>query len=112
MTTEKFISETDTLKEFFEFYCSKKHSDKYQYKKEIHYNNIKHNIQLNLCKECNNLIDYSLQKLQNCPHEQKPRCRKCKSPCYEKEQWKQLAKLMRYSGIQLGIVKIFNKNWF
>ncbi len=109
MTTEKFISEAETLKEFFEFYCNKKHSDQNLYEKEVYYNDTKYNFQLNLCEECSTLINYSFEKLQNCPHNPKPRCRKCKNPCYEKEQWKQLAKLMRYSGVHLGIVKIFNK---
>jgi hypothetical protein len=61
------------------------------------------------------LIDYSIQRLQNCEHDPKPRCRKCPEPCYDKLQWKKVAKVMRYSGIKLGLLNIkniftFNRN--
>ena len=106
MTQEKFVSETETLKKFFSVYCKDKHTDQQNYVKEITYQNEMIQIELNLCDECTELINYSFERLQGCPHEIKPRCRSCANPCYEKPQWKKLAKLMRYSGIQLGILKI------
>jgi len=106
MTQEKFVSETETLKKFFTVYCKDKHTDQQNYVKEITYQNEMIQIELNLCDECTELINYSFERLQGCPHEIKPRCRSCANPCYEKPQWKKLAKLMRYSGIQLGILKI------
>jgi hypothetical protein len=45
-------------------------------------------------------------KLQNCPHEIKPRCRKCPTPCYEKQEWKNIARIMKYSAIKLSLGKI------
>ena len=106
MTNEKFINEVNTLKKFFTVYCQNKHIHQHKYIKSIDYKNQTFEIQLELCEECTKLITYSIERLQGCPHEIKPRCRKCPNPCYEKKQWKRLAKLMRYSGMKLGILKI------
>jgi len=110
MTPEKFISEVETLKKFFTIHCKDKHTLQKSYIRTLYYKHKSFDINLHLCDECSKLINYSFQRLQECPHEIKPRCRKCPHPCYEKPQWKKLAKLMRYSGIQLGILKI--KNFF
>jgi len=106
MTQDKFESEVDTLKKFFTKYCEDKHKNQYQHRYLLEYklNSYKHNIYL--CKECHELIRYSFNRLIECPHEIKPRCRKCSDPCYEKKEWKQLAKLMRYSGYKFGLTKI------
>jgi len=106
MTTEKFTSEVELLKQFFELHCYDKHQNLFSFTKELHYNNKIITLDLNLCKECKELIEYSLTKLYECPHNPKPRCRKCPDPCYEKPQWKKVAKLMKYSGIKLGILKV------
>jgi hypothetical protein len=106
MTSEKFISETKTLKKFFTIYCKDKHTHQNSYVKNLHYKNESFNVNFHLCDECKELINYSITKLEECPHKIKPRCRTCPNPCYEKSEWKKLAKLMRYSGIQLGILKI------
>ena len=106
MTNEKFISEVETLKKFFTIHCKDKHTNQKSYVKNLHYKNQTYDVDFHLCDECQTLINYSIQRLQECPHEIKPRCRTCPNPCYEKTQWKKLAKLMRYSGIRLGILKI------
>ena len=106
MTNEKFINEVETLKKFFSIHCKDKHTQQHNYVKSVQYKKDNFDIELHLCNDCKDLINYSIKRLQECPHEIKPRCRTCPNPCYEKPQWKQLAKLMRYSGIQLGILKI------
>ena len=106
MTNEKFAGEVETLKKFFTIYCSNKHTDQHKFTKKLQYRYIDYDIELELCDECKELIEYSFLKLQECPHDIKPRCRQCPNPCYEKQQWKSLAKLMRYSGMQLGLTKI------
>jgi len=106
MTNEKFISEVETLKKFFTVYCKDKHTNQHNYIKSIDYQNQNYQVELELCDECSELINYSIQRLLECPHDIKPRCRKCPNPCYEKPQWKRLAHLMRYSGMKLGILKI------
>jgi hypothetical protein len=106
MQTDKFKSEVQTLKKFFELHCNDKHTDQKNHCKQLFYNDEKINVDLELCTECIELIDYSFDRLVECPHDPKPRCRTCPNPCYEKKEWKKVAKLMKYSGIQLGILKI------
>ncbi len=107
MTTEKFTSETETLKKFFEIFCKgKKHENIKNQKFNATYNNEEFNFEFELCDECFDLLKYSINRLEGCPHDPKPRCRTCPSPCYEKDKWKKVAKLMRYSGMKLGILKI------
>jgi len=106
MTVEKFDQEVQTLKKFFTTYCENKHDQKSNYKRTLFYKGSSIDVELNLCTQCSTLIDYSFDRLLECPHEIKPRCRKCSNPCYEKKQWKMLAKLMRYSGLKLGLSKI------
>ena len=106
MKIEKFKSEIDLLDRFFDLYCKKKHTNQIKYTNKINYKNRTFKLESNLCHECRELLYYSIEKLQNCIHEDKPRCRKCKNPCYEKDEWKKIAKLMRYSGLQLGLSKL------
>jgi hypothetical protein len=106
MTTEKFTSEVQTLKKFFELHCKDKHTNQIDQCKQLDYNNTMVDIKLELCSECIQLIQYSFDRLIECPHDPKPRCRTCPTPCYSKDKWKRVAKLMKYSGIQLGLSKI------
>ena len=108
MTNEKFRGEIDTLKKFFEIYCHDKHQDKTMHEGNynIPYNNEYFKLDVTLCNECNTLLSYSISKLQACHHDPKPRCRKCPTPCYDKEEWKKVAKIMKYSGMKLGLGKV------
>jgi hypothetical protein len=55
------------LIKMIEKYCQKKHRQK------------------QLCKECSNLLEYALMKLEKCPWGQnKPACSKCPLHCYNK----------------------------
>ena len=105
MTFEKFESEMDTLKKFFNIYCNDKHTNQYVKNYEVIYLNKSLEFEANLCEECHILLNYAIQRLQECPHEIKPRCRKCPNPCYDKDKYKQMAKMMRYSGMKLGLTK-------
>lgn len=108
MRCEKFINELDILQLFFTTYCKKKHKKQNFFSRTINYNDQIIEIEYSLCEDCNKLINYSIDRLQECKHDPKPRCRKCPNPCYDKHEWKQLAKVMRYSGLQLGLLKIKN----
>ena len=106
MTKEKFELETNTLKKFFETYCNDKHLEQKNHTSYINYKSDNFILELNLCEECNKSINYSFTKLQGCPHEIKPRCRVCPKPCYGKKEWKDTAKIMKYSAIKLSLGKI------
>lgn len=105
----KFNKEITTLKKFFETYCKEKHKDQEQIEKSFNYKNEDTKISLNLCEDCLRKINYSFDRLLECPHDIKPRCRTCPTPCYEKKQWKEAAKIMRYSGMRLGLLSINKK---
>ena len=109
MTFEKFKSEIDTLKKFFPIYCNDKHQNQFKRHYKISY--LDQNIEFNttLCNECHNLLNYAIERLKECPNDPKPRCRKCPNPCYEKYKFKQMAKMMRYSGMKLGLTKAAKK---
>ena len=109
MTTEKFSIEVDTLKKFFELYCKDKHQNQEAKSISLSYKNKNMKIQLNLCEDCFNSINYSFSKLQECPHDIKPRCRKCPNPCYDKPQWKKTAKVMIYAALKLNLSIMKNK---
>ena len=108
MEIVKFKEEIITLKKFFEIYCKEKHEGQENITKVLIYKNEEIHIDLYLCSECLEKINYSFERLQSCPHEIKPRCRTCANPCYEKKNWKETAQVMRYSGLKLGL-KAINK---
>ncbi len=117
MTFEKFENEVNTLKKFFVIYCNDKHTNQKKEAYIVPYLDNSLEFEVSLCEECHNLLQYAISKLQECPHEIKPRCRKCPNPCYDKDKYKQMAKIMRYSGMKLGLTKaakrlknLFKKN--
>lgn len=106
MTNEKFELEINTLKNFFELYCKDKHENQECKTITLEYKSIIYTLNISLCKECFEGINYSFSRLQNCPHEIKPRCRQCPTPCYEKQEWKKTAKIMIYSAVKLSLSKM------
>ncbi len=109
MTNEKFKTETDTLAKFFTIYCKEKHTNRYKKLYEINYKNQQYTLEPKLCEECHDLFGYALQRLKECPHDPKPRCRKCPNTCYDKDKYKQMAKMMRFAGMKLGLTKAAQK---
>jgi hypothetical protein len=109
MTCEKFESEIKTLKKFFEIYCNNKHQNITTKEYKIPYKDKIFDIEISLCNNCNQLYLDAIKHLQECPHQEKPRCRKCPNPCYNKDEWKNIAKIMKYGGIKMGIGKIGNR---
>jgi predicted amidophosphoribosyltransferase len=97
MTKEKFEKESTTIKEFISYYCHSKHKEQIKSNLTIQYQQTNFEIETHLCKECQKLFMYSIERLQNCSHQIKPRCRKCPNPCYEKVKWKKIAKIMIYN---------------
>ena len=109
MTTEKFEKDARTLHKFIQLYCDQKHKTA---KKTSDFIDLKYQnkelgkLEYNLCKECEKTLKISYENLTNCPHDEKPSCRKCPAPCYNKTDWKKVAKIMKYSGMQMGLLKI------
>ncbi len=110
MSDDKFIHDSKTVLKFIQIYCNDKHKDETKQKetKELFYKNKNLNtrVDYNLCTTCKNTLLISYKNLQSCPHQEKPSCRKCPKPCYERADWKSVAKIMRYSGMKLGLTKL------
>jgi hypothetical protein len=106
MTQEKYEIEINTLKKFYEVYCKDKHENPSEKNIKLSYKGKDFNLDLNLCEECHEAISYSFDRLQTCPHDIKPRCRTCPTPCYEKPRWKHVAKVMKYAAVKLSLSKI------
>jgi hypothetical protein len=115
MKPEKFHHDAKTVAKFIEIYCKDKHDEA---KKEQRYPLPYHGVTFapltaTLCEACQETLRYSLARLEACPHEEKPSCRTCPAPCYNPPQWKLLARIMRHSGMKLGLIKLrklFTKN--
>jgi len=113
MDREKLEQEANTLKLMFETYCRlNHHPNRYVFKETIDYKMFQKDIvfekEFELCDECREILRYSLNRLQTCSFEEKPKCRKCKIKCYDKNHWKKVSQIMRYSGIKLGFIKLKN----
>lgn len=110
MTKEKFIYEITTVTKFIQIYCDDKHTDEPKFKstQTLEYKGEKDVVttEFCLCKECNEMILYAYERLKECPHIEKPRCHRCPHPCYELSVWKKMAKMMKHSGMKLGLNKI------
>ncbi len=52
-----------------------------------------------LCGECADLQRYALKRLEKCPLDPKPKCRKCPVHCYAPDYRKRIKEVMRYSGM-------------
>lgn len=110
MTTEKFIYEVTTVTKFIQIYCTDKHADAPKNRRSVtlSYNGESDVVtaEFELCRECEQMACYAYARLQACPHTEKPRCHRCPHPCYELPVWKNMAKMMKYSGMKLGLNKI------
>lgn len=52
-----------------------------------------------LCPECQQLMDYAMQRIERCPFkENKPTCANCTVHCYKPAMRQQVRQVMRYAG--------------
>jgi hypothetical protein len=52
-----------------------------------------------LCPECQQLVDYAMQRIDRCPFkEKKPTCANCTVHCYKPAMRQQVRQVMRYAG--------------
>ncbi|NLH48678.1 MAG: nitrous oxide-stimulated promoter family protein [Myxococcales bacterium] len=54
-----------------------------------------------LCRDCADLLAYALRRLEACPLDPKPSCKKCPVHCYRAAERKKMREVMRFSGMQL-----------
>jgi hypothetical protein len=112
MTFETYRREATTLTTFVTHFCTDKHHGMPKRSRSIpirYGGKQADSLEATLCDACAGIIDYGMGRLQECPFDAKPKCRKCPDPCYERPMWKQVAAIMRYSGMKLGLTKIRKK---
>ena len=103
MEKENLYSEVEKLEKFFILYCKNKHPNQ-QSKQIVKDDNFE--FEFELCEKCTKLIKYSIHRLDECTKNPKPKCRICPDNCYEKQEKKSMSKVMRYSGMKLGLNRV------
>jgi hypothetical protein len=53
---------------------------------------------IQLCESCSELLSYGMRKRFRCPHNPKPMCKKCHTPCYNRTYRERVREVMRFSG--------------
>jgi len=82
----KIRKEKKTVEKMIHLYCGKKHNPS----------------NTSLCSECQSLLQYSHQKLENCQYgEDKPTCRECPVQCYSPTMRDEIRTVMGFSGPRL-----------
>lgn len=80
---EEKSKEYKTLTGMINLYCRKSHS-----KKE-------------LCPECTELLSYAKKRLELCPYNPKPKCKVCKTHCYNIAHRDRIKEVMKFSGMYM-----------
>jgi hypothetical protein len=106
MQRAKLQEESAHLERFFSLYCAHNHTCQEVRSFCIMHEERGYVFEAKVCSACGELLEYALQKLAACPHDPKPRCRTCQEPCYEKKEWKALAKVMRYGALRVEFDKV------
>ena len=82
-TGPKITQEKATVRVMIALYCRQKH----------------HTRKNQLCDECNDLLQYAMQRLTMCRFgEQKTTCELCPKHCYRKDYKLKIKEVMRYAG--------------
>ena len=80
-SSSKIEREKKTLKHMFRIYCKGKGHSR------------------TICIDCSELLAYSLERLDKCPHaEKKGSCKDCITHCYKEPERTKIRKVMRYAG--------------
>jgi hypothetical protein len=81
-TTNRIQREAQTLQAMFLLYCRKQHGSESA-----------------LCGDYQQLLDYSLKRLEHCPFQEgKTTCAKCPVHCYKPEMRARIREVMRFAG--------------
>ena len=59
------------------------------------------NKELELCPDCQKLLNHGIAKLLQCPYDPKPMCKKCQTHCYAPAYRERIREVMKFSGLYL-----------
>ena len=75
--------EQKTIKVMVYWYCNKNHGT----------------LEGELCTECQSILNYALDRIDNCPFlPDKPTCKNCPVHCYKNQEKQKIKEIMRFSG--------------
>jgi hypothetical protein len=81
-TRNRIQREAQTLQAMFLLYCRKQHGNR-----------------STLCGDCQQLLDYSLKRLEHCPFQEgKTTCANCPVHCYKPDMRVRIREVMRFAG--------------
>jgi len=76
-------AEYNVLRRFIEVYCRKHHRPP----------------RGELCADCAELLAYGRLRLEKCPYDPKPQCKKCPVHCYRPDMRQRIREVMKFSGM-------------
>lgn len=79
----RIAREKKTLRRFMAVYCRAQHGKDRR----------------GLCPACAGLERYAFARLDRCPYDPKPKCKRCPTHCYKPEYRAKIREVMRFSGI-------------
>lgn len=100
--SSKEESDIRTLMRFIEIYCRENHPGErapFSFRKLDLGETEKKEILL--CPDCTKLLAYGLTMRLKCPHDPKPMCKKCETPCYHRDYRSKIREVMKFSGLFL-----------
>ncbi len=82
MSISRIFKQKQTVMVMIKIYCNKHHNTKSE-----------------LCPCCLELLNYAINRLDNCRYgENKHNCEQCKTHCYKKDMKEKITKVMKFSG--------------
>jgi len=99
--SKKIDHDIQTLAELVKIYCDNKHFSKEKKNWNISETKFRQIKTLRLCKECSELLNYSVKRTILCPLDPKPSCKKCMIHCYSDGRRTKIREVMKFSGIYL-----------
>jgi len=87
----------ETLTSFIRIYCDNKHSSEKSPLQSLEIGGKSPN----LCRNCQDLLEYAVKRREVCPLNPKPMCKKCRIHCYSEEYRSKIKEVMRFSGLYL-----------
>jgi len=94
---DKVDRDIKILTSFIGIYCDNKHSSDKSFLQSLEITGDSSN----LCRDCQDLLEYAVMRRRACPLNPKPMCKKCKIHCYPKEYRSKIKEVMRFSGAYL-----------
>lgn len=98
--SEKEKKDIQVLIRFVHIFCREEHGEHEKTPFSVSFEEVAPLIDegIALCQSCSDLLTYGIRKRVQCPHDPKPMCKKCETPCYSGSYKEGIREVMRFSG--------------